>query len=46
MPYQSLGALAPRRAPGGQPGDARAEIPDGIAIGDPARIVRAIKRWE
>ena len=44
--YQSLGALAP--TPGveaGSPGDPRG-IPDGIAIGDPARIVKAIKRWE
>ena len=44
--YQSLGALAP--PPSGErggPGDARA-IPEGIAIGDPKRIVEAIARWE
>ena len=44
--YQSLGALAPTPgAEAGSPGDPRG-IPDGIAIGDPARIVQAIKRWE
>jgi hypothetical protein len=44
--YQSLGALAPPppREAGG-PGDPRA-VPDGICIGDPARIVEAVKRWE
>ncbi|MGH7893850.1 MAG: hypothetical protein ACREQL_04230, partial [Candidatus Binatia bacterium] len=44
--YQSLGALAPPPgAEAGSPGDPRG-IPDGIAIGDPARIVEAIRRWE
>jgi alkanesulfonate monooxygenase SsuD/methylene tetrahydromethanopterin reductase-like flavin-dependent oxidoreductase (luciferase family) len=44
--YQSLGALAPTPvADAGNPGDARG-VPDGIAIGDPKRIVEAIKRWE
>src|SRR5262249_38673943 len=44
--YQSLGALAPTPgAEAGSPGDPRG-VPDGIAIGDPARIVKAIKRWE
>ena len=44
--YQSLGNLAP--PPGaerGGPGDPRG-IPEGIAIGDPTRIVEAIERWE
>src|SRR5215813_11837273 len=41
--YQSLGALAPTPgAEAGNPGDPRG-IPDGIAIGDPPRIVQAIK---
>ena len=44
--YQSLGALAPTPgAEAGSPGDPRG-VPDGIAIGDPARIIKAIKRWE
>jgi alkanesulfonate monooxygenase SsuD/methylene tetrahydromethanopterin reductase-like flavin-dependent oxidoreductase (luciferase family) len=44
--YQSLGALAPTpTAEKGSPGDPRA-IPEGIAIGDPARIAEAIARWE
>ena len=44
--YQSLGALAPPAgAEAGSPGDPRG-IPEGIAIGDPKRIVEAIKRWE
>jgi alkanesulfonate monooxygenase SsuD/methylene tetrahydromethanopterin reductase-like flavin-dependent oxidoreductase (luciferase family) len=44
--YQSLGALAPPSGTdAGSPGDPRG-IPEGIAIGDPARIVDAIKRWE
>jgi hypothetical protein len=44
--YQSLGALAPPAGgESGGPGDPRG-IPDGIAIGDPSRIVEAIKRWE
>ena len=44
--YQSLGALAPPAgAERGSPGDPRG-IPEGIAIGDPRRIVEAIARWE
>src|SRR5574341_529307 len=44
--YQSLGNLAPQpRRDDGSPGDPRG-IPEGIAIGDPERIVKAIKRWE
>jgi len=44
--YQSLGNLAPRaNSDTGSPGDGRA-IPEGIAIGDPERIVGVIKRWE
>ena len=44
--YQSLGALAPPPARDvGSPGDPRG-IPEGIAIGDPKRIVEAIARWE
>jgi alkanesulfonate monooxygenase SsuD/methylene tetrahydromethanopterin reductase-like flavin-dependent oxidoreductase (luciferase family) len=45
--YATLGNLAPgrtkRREPG--PGDGVA-APDGICVGDPARIVRAVKEWE
>jgi len=44
--YQSLGNLAPG---GGtdrsSPGDPRG-IPEGIAVGDPDRIVQVIQRWE
>jgi alkanesulfonate monooxygenase SsuD/methylene tetrahydromethanopterin reductase-like flavin-dependent oxidoreductase (luciferase family) len=44
--YQSLGALAPPSGTdAGSPGDPRA-VPDGIAIGDPARVAEAIRRWE
>jgi alkanesulfonate monooxygenase SsuD/methylene tetrahydromethanopterin reductase-like flavin-dependent oxidoreductase (luciferase family) len=44
--YQSLGALAPPPgADAGSPGDPRG-VPEGIAIGDPARIVESIARWE
>ncbi|MEA2627149.1 MAG: hypothetical protein QOD06_3194 [Candidatus Binatota bacterium] len=44
--YQSLGNLAPRSdREGGSPGDRRA-IPEGLAIGDPKRIVEQIRRWE
>ena len=44
--YQSLANLAP--APprgGGAPGDAPG-APEGICIGDPEQILRAVKRWE
>ncbi|MDQ1396145.1 MAG: hypothetical protein QOG64_1404 [Acidimicrobiaceae bacterium] len=46
--YQSLGNLragAGERRGSESPGEQR-PIPDGIAIGDPARIVEAIKVWE
>ncbi|HSD11765.1 MAG TPA: LLM class flavin-dependent oxidoreductase [Candidatus Binatia bacterium] len=44
--YHSLGNLAPRASSDdGSPADRRA-VPEGIAIGDPAQIVAAIKRWE
>jgi len=46
--YQSLGNLAPSAAAKretGAPGD-RAPLPEGVAIGDPARIVDDIRRWE
>ena len=48
--YQSLGNLAPggggaRPGGGEHPGEQR-PVPDGIAIGDPDRIVEAIKVWE
>jgi len=48
--YQSLGNLAPGAGAGGRagsesPGEQR-PIPDGIAIGDPDRIVEAVKVWE
>jgi alkanesulfonate monooxygenase SsuD/methylene tetrahydromethanopterin reductase-like flavin-dependent oxidoreductase (luciferase family) len=46
--YQSLANLAP--APtgggGGDNPEERRPVPDGIAIGDPDRILRAIKVWE
>jgi len=44
--YQSLGNLAPRpTSDDGSPGERRA-VPEGIAIGDPAQLVAAVKRWE
>jgi hypothetical protein len=44
--YQTLGNLAPRASDkSGSPGDSRG-IPEGIAIGDPKRIVEVAKRWE
>jgi alkanesulfonate monooxygenase SsuD/methylene tetrahydromethanopterin reductase-like flavin-dependent oxidoreductase (luciferase family) len=44
--YQSLGNLAPAAgADAGDPGRDRG-VPEGMAIGDPDAIVRAIQRWE
>ena len=45
--YQSLGNLAPAapRADSGAPGERR-PLPEGIAIGDPSRLVEEIRRWE
>jgi alkanesulfonate monooxygenase SsuD/methylene tetrahydromethanopterin reductase-like flavin-dependent oxidoreductase (luciferase family) len=44
--YQTLGNLAPaRRESAGSPGEPRG-LPQGIAIGDPKRIVDVIRRWE
>jgi alkanesulfonate monooxygenase SsuD/methylene tetrahydromethanopterin reductase-like flavin-dependent oxidoreductase (luciferase family) len=44
--YQSLAALAPRpSSDAGSPGDAYG-VPEGIAIGDPRRIIEALERWE
>jgi alkanesulfonate monooxygenase SsuD/methylene tetrahydromethanopterin reductase-like flavin-dependent oxidoreductase (luciferase family) len=46
--YQSLANLAPAGA-GGRGSDdpeERRPVPDGIAVGDPDRIVKAIKIWE
>jgi alkanesulfonate monooxygenase SsuD/methylene tetrahydromethanopterin reductase-like flavin-dependent oxidoreductase (luciferase family) len=44
--YQSLGNQATRQAKEvGEPGDRR-PLPDGIAIGDPDRITRELRRWE
>jgi alkanesulfonate monooxygenase SsuD/methylene tetrahydromethanopterin reductase-like flavin-dependent oxidoreductase (luciferase family) len=44
--YGLLGNLAPApRKDAGSPGDARA-VPEGVCIGDPERVVRAIKEWE
>jgi hypothetical protein len=44
--YQSLGNLAPSGgADAGDPGRDRG-VPEGMAIGDPDAIVRAIQRWE
>jgi alkanesulfonate monooxygenase SsuD/methylene tetrahydromethanopterin reductase-like flavin-dependent oxidoreductase (luciferase family) len=44
--YQSLGNLAPStRSETGGPGDPHG-IPEGIIVGDPDRVARAIERWE
>jgi len=44
--YQSLANLAPAPSrSGGAPGDAP-RVPDGLCLGDPEQIVRAVKRWE
>lgn len=46
--YPTLGNLAPgkgKKSEKGSPGDALG-IPDGMCIGDPRRIVDAIKTWE
>ena len=44
--YQSLGNLAPSgSSDAGDPGRDRG-VPEGMAIGDPDAIVRAIERWE
>jgi len=44
--YQSLGNLAPAAASdAGDPGAARG-APEGICIGDPQQITRAIERWQ
>ena len=45
--YQSLANLAPASVSRdtGSPSERR-PVPDGIAIGDPARIIKAIKVWE
>src|SRR6266481_4663144 len=44
-PYQSLGLLPTLRRAAAGPGD-DAGVPEGIAIGDPERVLRACKRWE
>ncbi|MEZ4354471.1 MAG: LLM class flavin-dependent oxidoreductase [Myxococcota bacterium] len=45
--YQSLGGVsAPAASKGGGNPGAAYGVPDGVAIGDPASIVQAIKRWE
>jgi alkanesulfonate monooxygenase SsuD/methylene tetrahydromethanopterin reductase-like flavin-dependent oxidoreductase (luciferase family) len=44
--YQSLGNLAPSGgADAGDPGSGRA-VPEGVCIGDPQQIARAIERWQ
>jgi alkanesulfonate monooxygenase SsuD/methylene tetrahydromethanopterin reductase-like flavin-dependent oxidoreductase (luciferase family) len=45
--YQSLGNLQPPAAKRetGAPGERR-PLPEGIAIGDPARIIEEIERWD
>jgi alkanesulfonate monooxygenase SsuD/methylene tetrahydromethanopterin reductase-like flavin-dependent oxidoreductase (luciferase family) len=45
--YQSLGNLAPPAAKKetGAPGERR-PLPEGVAIGDPARIIEQIERWD
>jgi alkanesulfonate monooxygenase SsuD/methylene tetrahydromethanopterin reductase-like flavin-dependent oxidoreductase (luciferase family) len=43
--YPSLGLLPSLRQEASGPGDASG-VPEGIAIGDPARVTKAIKTWE
>jgi alkanesulfonate monooxygenase SsuD/methylene tetrahydromethanopterin reductase-like flavin-dependent oxidoreductase (luciferase family) len=43
--YQSLGLLPQLRRQATGP-DAQGEMAEGLAFGDPARIIRAIKKWE
>ena len=43
--YPSLGLLPSLRQEASGPGDASG-APEGIAIGNPARIIKAIKAWE
>jgi alkanesulfonate monooxygenase SsuD/methylene tetrahydromethanopterin reductase-like flavin-dependent oxidoreductase (luciferase family) len=43
--YPSLGLLPQLRREAAGPGD-RSGIPEGLAIGDPERIIRVVKRWE
>jgi len=43
--YQSLGLLPTLRREAAGPGD-DAGVPEGIAIGDPERVLRACKMWE
>jgi alkanesulfonate monooxygenase SsuD/methylene tetrahydromethanopterin reductase-like flavin-dependent oxidoreductase (luciferase family) len=43
--YQSLANLAPTASGGGNPGDPYG-IPEGICVGDPKRVIEAIRRWE
>jgi alkanesulfonate monooxygenase SsuD/methylene tetrahydromethanopterin reductase-like flavin-dependent oxidoreductase (luciferase family) len=45
--YQSLANLAPAGRGGGSDNpEERRPVPDGIAIGDPDRILKAVKIWE
>jgi alkanesulfonate monooxygenase SsuD/methylene tetrahydromethanopterin reductase-like flavin-dependent oxidoreductase (luciferase family) len=43
--YQSLANLAPSPGKAGAPGEGP-KTPEGICVGDPAHVTRAIKRWE
>ncbi len=43
--YQSLGLLPQLRRPSTGPGTAPG-VPDGLCIGNPERIIRAVKNWE
>ena len=43
--YPSLGLLPTLRREAAGPGD-DAGVPEGIAIGDPERVLRACKNWE
>jgi alkanesulfonate monooxygenase SsuD/methylene tetrahydromethanopterin reductase-like flavin-dependent oxidoreductase (luciferase family) len=43
--YPSLGLLPTLREQAAGPGD-EAGVPEGIAIGDPERVLRACKKWE
>ncbi len=43
--YQSLANLAPEASRKGGPGD-RPGVPEGLCLGDPAAILRAVRRWE
>ena len=43
--YPSAGLLPSLRRQAASPGDA-AEVPEGIAVGNPAHLIRELKKWE